>query len=109
MSSPVNKKAPNEASTSTSDIVDGEPWACAICGFESDGSSRVEDHADDACATILIRMLDEAAEDPEVVRDRDGNVAKIACALCGFKSGKYSELLNHHRDEHDRKGDFKKN
>ena len=119
------KKAPNEASTSTGGAKpktsqpstskgnknksDGEPWACAICGFEGDGSIDLADHADEACATTLIRMLGEAEEDPEVVRDRDGNVAKIACALCGFKSGKYSELLNHHRDEHDRKGDFKKN
>ena len=52
---------------------------------------------------------DEAEEgpDPEVVRDRDGNVAVIPCALCPFKSGKYTELLNHHL-EHERKGDFKK-
>ena len=74
MEKAMKKKAPNEASTSTGGAKpktsqpstskgnknksDGEPWACAICGFESNGSSRVEDHADEACATILIRMLD---------------------------------------------------
>ena len=51
---------------------------------------------------------DEGSDDPEVVRDRAGKIAKIACALCPFSSRKYSKLLRHHL-EHEARGDFKKN
>ena len=61
----AEKKAPNEASTSTGGAKpktsqpstskgnknksDGEPWTCAICGFESAKLSELADHVDEPC------------------------------------------------------------
>ena len=81
---------------------------------ESDDECGVEERVTDNgvvrgnIGPASVHGEDEGPDDPEVVRDRAGKIAKIACALCPFASRKYSKLLRHHL-EHEARGDFKKN
>ena len=76
---------------------------------DSDDESGVEERVtENGVVRGNIGPARDPDEDPEIVRDRAGKIAKIACALCPFASRKYSKLLRHHL-EHEARGDFKKN